>query len=80
MTEAEFIKSLSDKIKSGQTTVTYMVKGKWSNKGYKKLFGIKGEQVAEYENEVLCAFPAKELLQAVIKTLPKVTIKSEEQK
>ena len=37
MTEVEFIKSLSDKIKSGQTTVTYMVKGKWSNKGYKKL-------------------------------------------
>ena len=28
--EKEFIKELSEKVKSGQKTVTYIVKGKWS--------------------------------------------------
>lgn len=77
MDEIEFIKSLSEKVKSGQNTVTFIVNGKWSNRGYKKLLGVKGEQVIECDDGVLCAFPAKELLQAAINTLPKITIKGE---
>lgn len=74
MNEITFIKELSAKVKAGQTTVSYVVKGKWSDRGYKKLLGVKGEQVAEYEDGVLCAFPAQELLQAAINSLPKITI------
>lgn len=77
MTDIEFIKELSAKIKSGQKTVSYIIKGKWSNRGYKKLFGVKGEQVAEYDDGVLCAFDAEKLLQAVVDSLPHVVIKGE---
>lgn len=75
MNEVDFIKGLAEKVRSGQTTAAYIVKGKWSSRGYKKLLGVKGEQVAEEEDGVLCAFPAKELLQAAINSLPKITIK-----
>jgi len=78
MSEMEFIKSLSDKVKAGQETVSYIVKGKWSDRGYKKLIGVKGEQIAEYDDGILCAFPAKELLQAAINSLPKITMKGAE--
>lgn len=74
MNEIDFIKELSAKVKAGQKTVSYVVKGRWSDRGYKKLLGVKGEQVAEYDDGVLCAFPAQELLQAVIDSLLKVTI------
>lgn len=77
MSEIDFIKELSGKIKAGQETVTYIVKGRWSNRGYKKLLGVKGEQVMEYEDGVLCAFPAKELLEVAIAALPKVTFRKE---
>lgn len=75
ITEVDFVKELSEKVKSGQKTVTYIVKGGWSKRGYKKLLGIKGEQIAEFDDGVLCAFPAKELLQAAINSLPKITLK-----
>ena len=77
MTEKEFIRELSEKVKSGQKTVVYIVKGRWSDRGYKKLLGVKGEQVAEYDDGVLCAFPAQELLRAAISALPKVTLKGD---
>lgn len=77
MTETDFIKELSAKVKAGQETVTYIIKGAWSNRGYKKLLGVKGEQVAEYDDGVLCAFPAKELLQAAINALPRMTLRQE---
>ena len=75
MNEIEFIKQLSETVKSGREEVTLIVKGKFSNRGYKKLYGVKGEQVVEGDNGVMCVFPAKELLQAVINTLPKVIIR-----
>lgn len=75
MNELEFIKNLSEKINAGQTTVTYVVRGRWSNRGYKKILGIKGEQIAEEDDGVLCAFPAKELFDAAVAALPKATIK-----
>ena len=77
MTESEFIKELAAKVKAGQTTVTYVINGKWSDRGYKKLLGVKGEQIAEYHDGVLCAFPAKELLDAVINALSKATFRKE---
>jgi hypothetical protein len=80
MNEIDFIKDLSAKVKSGQKTVTYIVKGKWSNRGYKKLLGVKGEQIAEYDDGVLCVFPAQELLQVAIDSLPKIAIKGSNEK
>ncbi len=74
MITVEFIRELSAKIKAGQPTVSYIVKGNWGNRGYKKLLGVKGEQIAEYEDGVLCVFPAKELFDAVISSLPTVTL------
>lgn len=78
MTELEFIKQLSAAIKAGQSSMSYIVKGKWSDRGYKKLLGVKGEQVAEFEDGILCAFPTQELLNAAINALPKVVIKQED--
>lgn len=78
MTETELIKDLSAKVKSGQETVAYIIKERWSERGYKKLLGVKGEQVAEYDDGVLCSFPAKELLREAINTLPRMTIAHKE--
>ena len=75
MNKLDFIRELSAKVKAGQKTVSYVVKGKWSDRGYKKLLGVKGEQVAEYDDGVLCAFPAQELLKAAVDSLPKATLK-----
>lgn len=76
---AEFIKGLSEKKKAGHTTASYIVKGGWSKRGYKKLLGVKGEQIAEYDDGVLCAFPTNELLRAAIDLLPRATLRKDGQ-
>ena len=42
--------------------VSYVVPGKWSNRGYKKYWEVRGEQVCEYAGAVCCSFPVAELI------------------
>jgi hypothetical protein len=46
--------------------VVLFVHGKWSERGYKKVLGVKGEQVLEDDDGVLCSFPAAELMEALL--------------
>lgn len=70
MTVVEIIRLCKNKIDNGCNTVSFIVPGKWSNRGYKKIGNVKGEQVAEYEDGILCAFNAKDLLFEIVNNLP----------
>ena len=77
MSEVELIKALSEKKKIGNSDIMLTLKGKWGKRNYRTLFGVKGEIVTDTvgENSLMCAFPVEELLNAVIKNLPKLTLK-----
>ena len=41
--------------------------GHWGKKDYRKLFGVKGEIVQEFETTIAVMYPAKKLLDAIEK-------------
>jgi len=76
----ELIKMCNEKIDTCKApfepTVTILIKGKWGVKPYRSLFGVKGEIVTDTVEKgcLMCVFPAQELLNAVVKQLPRVTL------
>jgi hypothetical protein len=69
---------LNEKVKSGQSEIMLTVKRQWGSRNYRSLFGVKGEIITEMDdNRLMCAFPAADLLKAVIKQLPHYTMKGE---
>jgi hypothetical protein len=56
---------LQESKRQGSEEVMLLIPGRWSERGYKKLLGVKGEQIQEFEDGVACAFPIKELREAI---------------